>query len=83
MPAPPWPAGWAAPAGARSFMAPAPEQMSSMVRGWTSGAASAAPMLNSRHAAIQRRNQAIDLRVFMLDKYREAKYRLLDMSHVA
>jgi len=40
-------------------------------------------MLNSRHAAIQRRNQAIDLRVFMLDKYREAKYRFLDMSHVA
>jgi len=40
-------------------------------------------MLNSRHAASQRRNQAIDLRVFMLDKYREAKYRFLDMSHVA
>lgn len=56
-----------------SLEAPVPEQISSMARGWTIGAATATPMLKRNSVVTHQCSRAIDLRVFMEYEYTDVK----------
>jgi hypothetical protein len=45
------------------------------------GEATATPRLKRNHAATHQRSRAIDLRVFMVDKYRETNLSVVDLCH--
>jgi hypothetical protein len=45
------------------------------------GEATATPRLTRNHAATKRRSHAIDLRVFMVDKYMEPNLAVIDFGH--